>query len=308
MTRLEELQQRVATVIMRPLTRADTMQRKMADGRSMDAEARILIRPNKLLTSFERLEIYNRQYWFRVLSSFAEDFTGLRAVVGASKFEGLMRAYLAECPSTSFTLRNLGSRLESWLLLNPKWTSPRETLALDVVRLEWAHIEAFDSAREPSLTSADLERAGLNLRVSLQPYIWLLELTYPVDDLLIDVHDHESSSNSSSNSASLRQRRSRVLRYVQPEPQPIYIAVHRIDDSVYYKRLQKEAFRLLKALSAQCSLEDSFDSAFESSSMPDEERVNAVQHWFANWAELGWFCAPNIKDSNLQSNSERVVQ
>jgi hypothetical protein len=305
---LEELQRRVATLIMQPLTRADRMQRKMRDGRPVDAEARTLIKPNKVLTSFERLEIYNRQYWFRILSSFADDFPGLRSVVGARKFEALMRAYLAECPSTSFTLRNLGSRLESWLLINPKWISPRETLALDVVRLEWAHIEAFDSAREPILTPVDIELAGLDLRVSLQPDIRLLELSYPVDDLLIEVHDHESNSDSSINAATLRQHRTRARRYAQPETEPIYLAVHRLDDSVYYKRLQKEAFRLLRALSTRCSLGESFHLAFESSSMPDEERLDALQHWFANWAELGWFCAPKIIDPHRQSNLEGTVQ
>ena len=308
MSDLEELQRRVATLIMKPLTQADRMRAKMRDGRSVDAEARTLIKPNKVLTSFERLEIYNRQYWFRILSSFAEDFPGLRAVVGARTFEALMRAYLVECPSTSFTLRNLGSRLEAWLLINPKWISSRERLALDVVRLEWAHIEAFDSAREPSLTPADIELAGLDLRVSLQPYIRLLELSYPVDDLLIEVHDKESSSDSSSNAASVGRRPTRARRYTRPEPEPIYLAVHRLDNSVYYKRLQKEAFLLLQALSNRCSLEESFHLAFEGSSMPDEVRLDALQHWFANWAELGWFCAPKIVDPHRQSNSERAVQ
>jgi len=78
------------------------------------------IKPNDRLTSFERLEIYNRQYWFRVLGSMAEDFPGLRAVLGQRRFENMCRAYLAECPSRSFTLRNLGSRLEVWLRRNPQ--------------------------------------------------------------------------------------------------------------------------------------------------------------------------------------------
>jgi hypothetical protein len=55
-----------------------------------------------------------------------------------------MWAYLTECPSESFTLRNLGSRLEEWLLSNPQPITPRESLALEMVRLEWAHIEPFD--------------------------------------------------------------------------------------------------------------------------------------------------------------------
>ena len=295
MSNLQELQRRVAAVVMQPLTRAEGMRRRTLEGRSTKAEADALIKPNRVLSSFERLEIYNRQYWFRVLSNFAEDFSGLRTIVGARTFEGLMRAYLTECPSESFTLRNLGSHLEEWLLSNPKWITPRESLALDMVRLEWAHIEAFDGGYEPNLTPADIESAGLELRVSLQPYVRLLRLAYPVDDLLIEVHDHEGASDTSSNAARQRQFRQRIRRYEQPEPERIYLAVHRMDDSVYYKRLQRESYRMLKALSKHEPLGAAIDLAFENSSIPEQERIVALQQWFGNWAELGWFCRPQLK-------------
>jgi hypothetical protein len=286
MSGLLELQRRVASVVMEPLTRGENMRQ------SAKAEAEALIKPNKVLSSFERLEIYNRQYWFRVLSCFAEDFPGLRAIVGIRAFEKLMRAYLRDCPSKSFTLRNLGSRLEEWLIANPKWTAANPRLALDMVRLEWAHIEAFDGGYEPVLTPTEIESGGLELRISLQPYVRLLELAYPVDDLLIEVHDYEGEANVSSNAARQSQLRGKVRHYSRPEPEPVYLAVHRADDSVYYKRLQIESYRMLKALSAQEPLSEAIEKAFESSSMPEENRVPALQEWFANWAELGWFCHP----------------
>lgn len=290
MTSLYTLQQRVAAAVMQPLTRNDQMRKRRPDGSSMRAEAEALIKPNRLLGSFERLEIYNRQYWFRVLSCFAEDFPGLRAIVGARKFEHMARTYLNECPSRSFTLRNLGSRLERWLESNPKWIYARLHLALDMVRLEWAHIEAFDGGYETMLTPADIETAGLGVRLALQPYVRLLQLAYPVDDLLIEVHDFDREINTSSNAARNHQLRRRVQHFAQPQPESIYLAVHRIDDSVYYKRLPLESYRMLNALRGGKSLEQAIDFAFEKSSMPEEERISAVQEWFGNWAELGWFC------------------
>ncbi|MGI8959315.1 MAG: HvfC/BufC family peptide modification chaperone [Bryobacteraceae bacterium] len=295
MSNLLELQRRVAAVVMQPLTHQDGMRRKTREGRSVNAEAEALIKPNQVLSSFERLEIYNRQYWFRVLSSFTEDFPGLRSIIGAQKFERLMRAYLPDCPSGSFTLRNLGSRLEAWLRFHTECIAPREALALDMVRLEWAHIEAFDGGHEPNLTPADIEASGLELRVELQPYIRLLELTYPVDDFLIEVHDDEGDSDTSSNAAHTHQLRNRVHRYVQPDPERIYLAVHRMDDSVYYKRLEAESFRMLNALSKQMTLDEAIDLAFVSSAMTEDERMLATQRWFANWAQLGWFCRPKLR-------------
>ncbi len=59
----------MAAAVMHPLTRGETMPRAGATARRTLSEADAIIRPNDRLTSFERLEIYNRQYWFRLYSS-----------------------------------------------------------------------------------------------------------------------------------------------------------------------------------------------------------------------------------------------
>jgi hypothetical protein len=291
MSQLLDLQRRVAAAVMQPLTSAETMRHRTADGRSMHAEAAALIKPNNRLTSFERLEIYNRQYWFRVLSCFAEDFPGLRAIVGPRPFQQLSRAYLVDCPSVSFTLRNLGSQLESWLRRNPHWIETSPQLALDMVRLEWAHVEAFDGLLAPPLTLTDVEKAEDGLSFELQPYLRLLQLNFAVDDLLIEVRRYQGDSSTASNSAHTGQLRRRVRRYSLPEPEPVYLAVHRFEDSVYYKRLEPEAFLMLEGLGARQPLEEALQQAFAESKLSETDRLAALQQWFAHWAELGWFCS-----------------
>jgi hypothetical protein len=287
---LLELQRRMAAAVMLPLTATDTMQRKTRDGRSMKAEAADFIKPNDRLTSFERLEIYNRQYWFRILSAFAEDFPGLAAVVGQTAFEKLTRAYLADCPSQSFTLRNLGSQLEAWLQEHPNHAEKRPELARDVVRLEWAYIEAFDNAAERALTLADLSQLDGESQLSLQPHLRLLHLLHSVDDFVIDVHRRQGSQGVASNAVtSAKHSRSRRVP-ASVKRGDIYLGVHRFENAVYYKRLDLEEYLLLRALDAGSSLGEALDQAFESSALPDDERPARVQAWFANWAELGWFC------------------
>src|ERR1700757_2926569 len=120
---LLEVQTRMARAIFEPLTSSD---------RIIAAADADYIKPNDRLTSLERLEIYSRSYWFRILDSLYDDFPGLRAVLGERAFHRLSRAYLAECPSRSFTLRNLGSRLSDWLLNNPRYAGSRRAVALDM--------------------------------------------------------------------------------------------------------------------------------------------------------------------------------
>jgi hypothetical protein len=289
MSQLLEIQRRMAAAVMHPLTQAETMPRRRSDGLSNKAEAESFIKPNDRLSSFERLEIYNRQYWFRLYSSFEEDFPGLRAIVGRKKFEVLMRAYLTECPSESFSLRNLGSRLETWLGGHPELAEPHTTLALEMVRLEWAHIEVFDSAAEPLLDPDDLAAIDENSALHLQPYLRLLPLHYPVDDLLIELRNENGSSDASSNNASIARKRKHVRHIASVPAKEIYLALHRHQNSVYYKRLHREDFRLLASLLSGRSLGESIEHAFADSALPEEERAAFLQGAFGSWAALGWF-------------------
>jgi hypothetical protein len=286
---LLDIQRRMAAAVMHPLTRDYAMPQRRRDGAANSAEAEAIIRPNDRLTSFERLEIYNRQYWFRLFSSFEDDFPGLEAILGRAKFDRLMREYLTDCPSESFTLRNLGSRLEVWLRAHPEHIEPHMELARDMVQLEWAHIDAFDAEERPRLKGEQLASIGENSVLHLQPSIRLLALKYPVDDLLLEVRSASSANNASSNNASKARKRRHVRRVAALSPQPIWLAVHRQQNTVWYKRLLEEDFRLLSALAAGQPLGLAIDAAFAQSVIPEDQRPAFLQQNFANWSTMGWF-------------------
>ncbi len=246
---LLETQRKMAAALMVPLTPDHRMARKSGNGVPMAQEAASFIKPNARLTSLERLEIYSRSYWFRLLDSLRDDFPGLIAILGPSAFERLAEAYLFECPSQSFTLRDLGSRLQSWLEEHPNFAGADYVLALDMVRLEWAHIVAFDGASEKVLGLEHLIELKPSVRMGLQPYISLLDLHYPVDELRVQMNADQEGSTVTSNLALKKTRR--AARHAQQlQPEPVFVAVHRLELSVYYRRLHAEEFRLLEALRA----------------------------------------------------------
>jgi hypothetical protein len=290
--KLLALQRRMARAVMTPLTPSERMRNHSPSGRSMRAEAASFIKPNDRLTSFERLEIYNRQYWFRIFSALTDDFPGLRAVLGDRQFDALSKAYLRDCPSTSFTLRNLGAKLEGWLRKHPKFAGNRQKLAVDMTRLEWADIEAFDGEAVPALKAEDLSGADpATLRLQLQPYVQLLDLRYPVDDLLLAVKGkNQDDDDFASNAFNEKHRRKRVAAVARLKPADIFLVVHRLDSFVYFRRVDREEFAILSALRAGKTLERAIAGAFRGSSLPVDERPQEVARWFHNWAALGWFC------------------
>ena len=284
--KLLELQRRMAADVMRPLTSSDHIAPKTSAA---------YVKPNDRLSSLERLEIYNRQYWFRVIDSMYEDFAGLCAVLRQRPFDKLVRAYVSECPSQTFTLRNLGSQLEDWLRRNPSYAGRKLAMALDMVRLEWAHIEAYDGESWQTLGPEDLIELGPDLRIALQPYIRLLALQYPVDDLRIGINAVSEDHDTASNAVLKSKERGVVRQFTRLKPERIFLAVHRLDFSVYYRRLSVEEFRLLQALREGLSIGAAVEASLEDSHLPLDELRGKLETWFRTWAELGWLCQPKKK-------------
>ncbi len=282
---LRAFQRLMKDVVVRPLAPGNRMQRRWSDGRPMAAVAAEFVKPNDRLTAFERIEIYNRMYWFRIIDCFYDDCPGLRALLGERKFNQLAIAYLTKHPSHSFTLRNLCSHLEEFIRTAPRWTAPRTALAREVARFEWAQTVAFDAAARPVATPADFGRASpARLRLGLQPYVTLLALEHPLDNYVIAVKKRDTLRAEASNATTSARPAASIRKVPRPRRERIWVAVHRMDNQLYYKRLEPAAFKILAALRDGATLNRAVAAAGRGVT-PEQ-----VQTWFALWAQLGWLC------------------
>ena len=128
------------------------------------------------------------------------------------------------------------------------------------------------------------------LRLRLQPYVSLLALRYPVDDLLLEVRKDSDDLDVASNTFNERHKRKRVSAVAKLKPSPIFLAVHRLDEDVYFRRLDREEFAILSALHAGKPLNAAIESALRSSPIAAADRAAHVEKWFHTWSALGWFC------------------
>jgi hypothetical protein len=284
---LRSFQRMMAAAVVRPLDANDNLQSRWIDGRPMGEVAAEFIKPNDRLTSFERLELYNRMYWYRLLDAIRDDCPGLLAALGEAAFGRLAQAYLARRPSRSFTLRNLCSRLEGFILEHPRLAAPRTALAAEIARFEWAQTVAFDGESRPVVAAASLARTPpARLRLGLQPYVTLLALRYPVDAYVMSVKRRDAMRSEASNTPDSNIVHRRVARRSRlPRPSRTFVAVHRLDNRLYYKRLEPEAFRILEALDRGATLARAV-AAGGRGATPAK-----VKGWFTTWMALGWFCA-----------------
>lgn len=289
---LRQLQRVMGAALFRPLTSKDAMQPQWSDGRPTQEVVEEFIKPNDRLTSFDRLEIYNRQYWFRLLDCLHDDYPGLRSLLGQRKFHQLCREYLTVYPSQSWTLRNLGRRLPEFIQERPELSAPKTAMALDITRFEWAQVVAFDEAKLKPLPVDDLlGRDPAQLCLGLQPHLSLVPLKHAVDDYFMAVRQADSGlRDAASNAQDQAPKRERSRRVAMPKAQPLWLAVHRSNNEIYFKRLEREAYLTLQGLRDGLTMSAALELALAEAD-PTQDWLVKIRDWFENWAALGWFCA-----------------
>ncbi len=225
------------------------------------AYGEIISTPN--LEARERLELYHRQYWFRLLDSMDEDFPALKRLLGKEKFWWLIEAYLELVPSRSFTLRHLGSGLADFLKINPGLANGHPVHATELAQLEYALCETFEQPKRPVLTPEKLAETAL----ALQPHLRLFAFHTPVDDIW-RLDDDATIPDE-------------LLTPPAGEVK-FHVAIFRHDARQIVRRIEVREFSLLQSIAASGFLA----AALDVSDVTPEE----VSVWFQSWTQFGWLC------------------
>lgn len=177
MLSLRELQKRFFAVLHADLAAIDV---------PVDPILLEVVRGDDVLGPVERLDIYAGMYRTRLLDVLREDFPRTLAVVGDDTFATLVRRYLARCPSTNASVRQVGHRFADFLATDQ--TIP--AFLADLARLEWARVEVFDAADAAPLRVADLlfipAEAWPALRFKLIPACVVVDSAWPVHRIWAD--------------------------------------------------------------------------------------------------------------------------
>ena len=267
---LEQTQHEFLTALQMPLrgrSRAKTELAPVVEGHSPEflAKAEELMKSGANLSPAESLELYHRQYWFRLLDSIAEDFPILRRMAGEETFWALMEAYLLACPSSSYTLRHLGSRLSDFTAGWKELDETRRRWFSALARIEYAHMECYEAAEWEPVPPERLATA----EIGLQPHVRLLDLPVPADYCA----EWENFSPG--------------------DETRVHLAVWRGDGGVARQcRLDSTEFVLLQRLGRSGTLASIFAEPTDREPAPEE-----VSQWFTNWQSRSWICLPAITES-----------
>jgi hypothetical protein len=113
--------------------------------------------------------------------------------------------------------------------------------------------------------------------------------------LVLEIRARDERADFASNALTEKRKSVKVSGVAALEPEQIFLVVHRIDSSVFFRRIEREAYVLLSALRGGKTIERALDLAFLRSSIPEFVRAGYIQNCFRTWATLGWFCRPTEK-------------
>lgn len=230
------------------------------------------------LSPSAQVAIYREQFALRHLDVLYDDFRAVAHVLGAEGFEALARGYLEAYPPRSFSLRDLGGELATFVAQAAPWSS--DALLLDLVRTEWAFVEAFDAPDAPPLDHASVaalsEDAWPAVRIVLQPALQRLALAHPAHDLRLAVR---AAAEDPVQLAAIERR---------PPPSPAHVVVFRGRERLQCLDVEPRAFALLDELARGTPLGEACERVAASSYATEDELGEAVGAWFQQWTALGW--------------------
>lgn len=268
------LQRRFAAALREPLWGESRAATELPAGEASASAAFLetaatAMTPSGSLAATERLELYHRQYWYRLLDSLAEDFPSLRRHLGEQAFWRLLEAYLERRPPRSATLRHLGEGLADFLAAEPG----ASLHAVELARVEYALCLAFEAAELPAATAADLAGGAIALQPHLQRFAF-----------------HTAAD--------------RTWRQPTRAPTPAtarparYVAVFREGEALRVERLARAAFRILEALEATGSLDQAMAQLATGPERLRPRDLARVRSWFATWTARRWLGRPTPHDGD----------
>lgn len=223
----------------------------------------------------ERLSVYQRSYYLRLLECMSEQFPALCHALGKDLFTDFARQYLQACPPRSYTLYALGARFPDYL----EQTRPdrdavqkdREgwiDFMVDLARYEYSLFTMFDA---PGHEGKPWPDGGMNDDLlMLQPCFALHSFRYPVA-----LYYHQ-----------VRSGRAATL----PQEEPSFVAISRKDYQIHTFPITSVHFAFLTALAEGKRVPDALSHVAGVVGRPIEEvRHSWSERVRQRWIEAGFF-------------------
>jgi hypothetical protein len=239
-------------------------------------EIEAVITRSRALSAVDRLEIYARAYYARLLECLRAEFPVLARALGEDLFDEFALGYLERSPSRSYTLNRLGADFPRYLDETRPPDGGWAEVVVDLATLEWAIAEVFDG---PGVEGRRLLDSGELAAIPAErwpearllpvPCLRLLALRHPIRPYYTALRDGAEAT--------------------PPARSASYLALTRRDYVVRLHDLEPLEYAVLAALHEGQTVGTAVGIAAPATSLQRTTLADDLHRWFRNWAAAGFF-------------------
>jgi hypothetical protein len=131
----------------------------------------------------QRLAVYGNAYGYRLIDALSDNYPTVHTLMGDDDFYEMTYAYMAAYPSTHFSLRYFGHKLEGFLASYIKGLP----IYTEMARFEWSLRNSFDSKNTATLTLESLQEIPVeswgDLQLTFHPSVSRIDLEWNTPQL-----------------------------------------------------------------------------------------------------------------------------
>jgi hypothetical protein len=226
------------------------------------------------------MQIYNQQYWWRLLNTLHANFPLVTRLFGCHAFnEEIGIPYLLKYPPNHWSLTVLGERLPKWI--SECYHQPDQALLYNAASLDWAFMASFIAPSYPALDLAHLIQGNpdslLSYTFFLQPHIHLFVWEY---DLL------------TFRGCFLKQDVDYWIEHRFPDlPKGKtyrFILYRNAKNNIAWREISKGEFLLLECFKRGTSITTACEHIENQEEALYEQVATHLQKWLQEWTQAGW--------------------
>jgi hypothetical protein len=278
---LKMTQQWFGTVIARPIDENSRINPVSPSGQPMDEEAKQFISPSPTLQPHKRIEIYNQQYWWRLLSILHDIFPLTNRLFGYFDFnQSIGIPYLLANPPHTWSLNPLGHKLPAWI--QEEYRSSDKSFVFDAAAIDLAYNDGFLTEQQQPLSLSDLPDPNdisylLDKKLTLQPHIYLFSLDYDLfkfrDEMLGEEPEHWEDHD---------------FPELQKDKQYSFCLFRNHFNNMCWEEIEEPELFLLNLFKHGTTIEKALQALEDEHEQWIDESAGKLSDWFQKWIARKW--------------------
>lgn len=275
-----------ASIITRPIDLHSQMMPISPSGISMEVEAARYIAPSPTLRPHQRIQLYNQQYWWRLLSGLHEIFPLVTRLFGYTDFNQTIGIpYLERYPPDTWSLNNIGDKLPRWI--KEYYLENDQKLVWESALLDQTFNECFLIEGKIPINgehqSPETVEALMNQTLFLQPHVRLFELDNDLFTFREEMIKQDPDYWIEHDFPPLLRERSYY-----------YVIARTVQNHLLWKEISKAEYALLQVFEKGSTMDNACEWLEKQPKEIREESEQQLASWLQDWTVRRWLTLESL--------------